>query len=164
MKKTINRNKKAKNDTKPVRQEVWSESYPQLFTGDEQRRRPSDIIGIGATMLAWLQQNPEALCVEEFLEAFGMPEMSYYRYVEKFPKLADHHRAALMLLANRRERGMVYLKYGMRDKPLMFVHGYYRKYWREEEKRQSDLKNAEAMNMPSVINVFKGFPEEEKEK
>lgn len=118
----------------------WTYAYRDIWSGQEWRKNKDQIVSMGLDLLAWIKKNPRAIKIEQWCAEYGIPRSSYYKFKDENPELAAHHENALMLLANRREEGMVYIDKGMRDRPLMWIHGKYDPDWRSEQKIQSELK------------------------
>jgi len=157
------------NTDKALTSKKYSDYVWGYGIGETHWKTKDEIIAWGPQLIDWLKTNNEAICIEEWIENRGILECDYYKYVAKYPELKKYHEVALTLLANRRERGMVYLKYGMRDIPLMKVHGRYRKTWADEIKRQDEDKarlqekiaTAGANKLPDIIYLDKAEATEE---
>lgn len=121
-------------------------------TGSRAWRTEDEIRALGPKLLQYIEEHKDVISLEEAFPEINCCEDSYREYEEKYPKLTWFRKSALVILANRRERGMVYLKYGMRDAPLMYMQGHYRKSWRDEQILRAKLKE-QGEERPGIIKL-----------
>ena len=59
---------------------------------------------LSSDIVQWAHTNKDAIRIEDFLSLKGIPVMTYYRWVKKYPILAEAHEEASQRIACNRER------------------------------------------------------------
>ena len=92
-------------------------------------------------LVDWAYNNPYALRINDFLQTKGIERDVWDDWRHKYPDLAAANRMALMVLGNRRERGLMERKFEPGSTNFMMPH--YDKDWREMIVWKSDLSKKE---------------------
>lgn len=59
---------------------------------------------LSSDLVCWAHTNKDAIRIEDFLSLKGIPTMTFYRWVEKYPKIAEANEEAVMRVTINREQ------------------------------------------------------------
>lgn len=138
MAKTIKNSTKTKQNTKNDKRLEELYDYP----GGREKRWYSEeeVRSIAGRMLEYYKTNPRAIKIDQFLGKEDIYRKTWERWTEKYEWLRDIKEQIFLLIANRREEGMVFLDSGQRENPNLKVMHKYDPEWIEIDKYHAELK------------------------
>lgn len=101
-------------------------------------------------LITWAREDKEALIMAQFYLMKGISERTYYKWLDKYPELAEAHEVAVGFLANRRE---VYL-FKQDNNSVRYMMPQYAKLWlKEDERRAAQKKDIASEQKASDFNI-----------
>lgn len=100
---------------------------------------------------AWADCNDEALLIQQFLALKGIHEKTFNTWIHKYEVLSDAHEYVLMILATRRELGLMHRRYEVSSTTFMMPH--YSKDWRRREQEREETKRKNEEKGPGTVTV-----------
>jgi len=101
----------------------------------------------------------DKLCFEEFLIANQIQETTFNRWTKEHPNLADIYSFTKMLIATRREKGM--LTKELSEKSGMYKQHQYSEAWKEADAYWSELKKTDEEQERNITIVIPSLHETE---
>lgn len=99
--------------------------------------------------------NDEALLISDWLICKGFNEKTWNTWCRKYEVLGEAHDHVLMILANRREKGLMHRKFEVSS--TTFMMPMYSKDWRQREKERAEDKKNEDKGPGNVTVVMESY-------
>lgn len=142
MAKTIKDSTKRAAKAKSVEKNKELYAYPG---GREMRwYSENEVRAISERMLLYFKTNPKAIKINQFLGKEDIYRNTWDRWAEKYEWLREMKEQMFLLIANRREEGMVFLEDGQRETANLKVMHRYDPEWIEIDRYHAELKAAAA--------------------
>ena len=98
--------------------------------------------------------NPDCTTVEDLYLEFGIPERTYYSWVNKYDFFKEAHQNALLIIGRRREKNGIQRKWDT----LGSMHQYNDR-WKKGEEWRSSLRQKENKSKGDITVIMEKFVE-----
>ncbi|TET06207.1 hypothetical protein E3J79_02555 [Candidatus Dependentiae bacterium] len=138
---------------KTRRPTVVADIYHHMYTGKQMPISDAFFERLAIDLTNWAKNDKQAINLHQFTLKMGIPWNSFCRWSQTKEPLKRVYDDVKLMLATRREVGMLYGK--MKERPIMYTMHRYDPDWDEADKRWSDLKKKEREEEQSkVVNVY----------
>lgn len=139
-------------EVKPKSKIVVLEEY---FNFNSFRKVPitkETIMRLAESGVQWARENERAYKVKQFMAEQGLNQNTWWRWCQTHPELQEANDQMVMLLGNRRERGLIERKFDASS--TMFMMPHYDSDWKKMSEWKASLtQKAEASGTGATINV-----------
>lgn len=150
MKKKISL-KKNTGEPAACKRTVCLEEFPNYRTNKKDFITNNMMDRLAEEYRDYFKGNEEALMISDWLVFKGFNEKTWNTWVRKYEVLGDSHDYVLMILANRRERGLMQRKFEVSS--TTFMMPMYSKDWRQRELERDEAKNKNVDKGPGTVTV-----------
>ncbi len=135
-----------KSKPKPKTDSEWEE-YLNTISLQLAPATTEGIKRLSIELVTWSRENAKAYVISQFYNMKGIPEKTYYRWVDKHPILKEAHDIALSIITDRRELYLI-----ERDpSSVRYMMPQYSKKWLAEDERRNKQKQLENSGITKAI-------------
>jgi hypothetical protein len=157
------KNKKESDMQSKRKGPIWLENYRDCFTFKTKPVTELFIERFFSDVVKEARNNEEVLTMEDLFLNKGVPSVTYYGWVKRYPLAKEANDFAKAIIGNRREKGALKKKFdvGM----IMFSMPMYSDRWKESFEWKSRLKEKEhktsgiqVVYVPTFEDLYKTQP------
>ncbi len=152
---------------KPAKAKNWhgTESFPDLYTGEQIHRTEDQIKAIAQDALLYCMKEPRCLKISQFIRDKRLKQSTYTYWKQKYPWFMENHLECLAILGDKREIGASFKELD-REMQLKVMH-LYDPEWKTVNEYHSRLKEDQQTANADVIkevlkDVLRPFEEPKK--